>query len=293
LLAASIAGNVFQYLYNYYESWIVVNFPNANSRDTYFSVHNIAPAHALHRGEGVKIGILDWGFGFSENEELYAGGLDFSNNPYNFNHVNEHGLWMAQVLKEIAPGSEVYALGTFIPDNENEWVDALIEAVNWSIENDIEILTMSHQRIARDDNRTRFDEAVNRAIEHGIVTTFIHYDNPNNILPWGLFSYREGQDGYRRTPDINIYHYDYNTLFVTQFLEYERRGHPEQSYMSVSSMSPVTAGFVAILKNVNDGLSPAEYKDILIRTSYSTDYDGAYVERVVDIGNAVRYLLGN
>ena len=92
---------------------------------------------------------------------------------------------MAQTLKEIAPDAEIYALGTYSPDDEEEWVDAMIEAIDWSMDNDIDILTLSHQAISS-KNRERFDQAVNDAIASGIVTTFIHYDNPDNILPWGL-----------------------------------------------------------------------------------------------------------
>ena len=35
-------------------------FTNANSRDTYFSVHHIPQAHQAGRGKGIKIGIIDW-----------------------------------------------------------------------------------------------------------------------------------------------------------------------------------------------------------------------------------------
>ena len=91
-----------------------IHIPNANSRDTYFTIHNILEAHKYSKGKGVKIGILDWGFGFSEHGELYAGGECFNDNRENFDENSEHGYWMAAVLKEIAPECEVYALGTYI-----------------------------------------------------------------------------------------------------------------------------------------------------------------------------------
>jgi hypothetical protein len=64
-------------------------------------------------------------------------------------------------------------------------------------------------------------------------------------------------------------------------------------------MSPVTAGFVAILKSVNGNLSPAEYKEILVKTSYRryykgvADFEDGNAEHVVDIGKAVAYLKEN
>ncbi len=299
LLAISILANGYQYLLSMRDDWIVVDFADANSRETYFSIHNIAEAHEISKGEGVKVGILDWGFGFQEHEGLYAGGKDFSDNAENFYGTSEHGYWMANVLKEIAPGCEVYALGTFIPDSEDKWVDALITAIDWSIENGIDILTLSHQQIS-EKNRPRFDKAVDRAVAQNIVTTFIHYDNPSNILPYGLLA--DGEKNYNRAPDINIFHYDYNTLFVNNYLEYIETGYAVSGnnipYFSFSSMSPVAAGFVAILKDIDNGLTPAEYKEILVQTSYNRYFKGAAsfedgnAPHVADIGKAAAYLAG-
>ena len=273
-----------------------INFPDANSRENYYSMHNIEEAHQISTGSGVKVGILDWGFGFEEHEGLYAGGKDFTTYSYhedNFNHTSEHGFWMAQTLKEVAPDAEVYALGTFVPDSEEEWVDAMIDAVHWAMDEGIDILTLSHQEIS-DENRQRFDAEIDKAVEQGIVTTFIHYDNPNNILPWGIWS-DGGEEYYDRAEDINIFQYDYNTLFLDNYRdavkdpEFEGN-YKDQLYTSVSSMSVVTAGFVAMLEEVDDTLTPAEYKAILVETSRPMEYAGERAERVADIEAAVRYL---
>jgi hypothetical protein len=53
---------------------------NANSRDTYFSVHNILKAHNYSTGKGIKVGIIDWLFGLNANKELYTGCTDISGN---------------------------------------------------------------------------------------------------------------------------------------------------------------------------------------------------------------------
>ena len=34
-------------------------FGDANSRDTYFTIHNVGKAHEISKGKGVKVGILD------------------------------------------------------------------------------------------------------------------------------------------------------------------------------------------------------------------------------------------
>ncbi len=273
-----------------------INFPDANSRENYYSMHNIEEAHQISTGSGVKVGILDWGFGFEEHEGLYAGGKDFTTYSYhedNFNHTSEHGFWMAQTLKEVAPNAEVYALGTFVPDSEEEWVDAMIDAVHWAMDEGIDILTLSHQEIS-DENRQRFDAEIDKAVEQGIVTTFIHYDNPNNILPWGIWS-DGGEEYYDRAEDINIFQYDYNTLFLDNYREAVKDpgfegNYKDQLYTSISSMSVVTAGFVAMLEEVDDTLTPAEYKAILVETSRPMEYAGERAEHVADIEAAVWYL---
>lgn len=273
-----------------------INVPDANSRDTYASVHHVREAQKVSTGAGVKVGILDWGFGYEEHVGLYAGGEDFTTYEYhedNFRHTSEHGFWMAQTLKEIAPDAEVYALGTYVPDDEDAWVDAMIEAVHWAMEQNIDILTLSHQEIS-EKNRERFDAEIDKAVKQGIVTTFIHYDNPNNILPWGIWS-DGGEEYYDREEDINIFQYDYNTLFLDNYksaagaTDFDRT-YKDQLYVSVSSMSVVTAGFVAILKEVDGTLPPAEYKEILVKTSRPMEYAGEKAEHVADIAEAVRYL---
>jgi len=299
LLSLSLIGNIWLVVTYLTKVLPPIYYSNANSRDTYFSIHNIDEAHEVNKGEGIKIGVLDWAFGFLEHEDLYSGGSDFTNIPsnlYGFNHTSEHGFWMASTLREIAPQSEIYALGTFIPNDEGKWVDALIEAINWSIDNGIDILTLSHQQISP-ENRGRFDEAVDRAIEHGIVTAFIHYGNPNNILPYGLFNYDNTGDNYGRSPDLSIFHYDYSVFFPVLYHGLIPNAESYVPFNSMSSTSPVVAGFVAILKSVNNSLTPLEYKQILIDTSYSMYYtdkklgiEDSYIEHIVDIGNAVKYL---
>lgn len=276
-----------------------IHFPDANLRETYDSMHHVKEAHKVSTGAGIRVGILDWCFGYEEHEGLYAGGKDFTvfeDHEEAFNHASEHGYWMAQTLREIAPGVEIYALGTYDPDSEKEWVDALVEAIRWAEEQEIDILTLSHQAISA-ENRGRLDEAVNEAIGKGIVTTFIHYDNPGNILPWGIWD-SSGDGYYNRDADINIFQYDYNTLFTNDYLSIaEEPDYNEiykgQLYTSVSSMSVVTAGFVAILMEIDDSLTPAQYKEILIRTSYPAEYEGERAEHVADIDAAVQYLAGN
>lgn len=298
VIIASLTANVFLLLKLNHKTWNI-HFTNANSRDTYFTIHNVRQAQNISKGKGIKVGILDHCFGYELHKDLYSGAVDFSNNPDALNKSNEHGYWMATTLKEIAPECEVYALNTAASMNEDKRVTAMIKAIDWAIKNHIDILTYSQSPIS-DKNRKRFDEAVNKAVKNNIVTTFIHYDNPNNIWPGQMVSSDNVEEGQRK-PDFSILHYDYNTLLMDTYDKYQNsKGNimdgNDIPYFSISSTSPVTAGFIAILKSINNKLTPDEYRQILKKTSYKTTFTDPFTlkkaecSNVVDIGKAATYI---
>lgn len=48
-------------------------------------------------------------FGTREHKDLHSGGVTISGNPF-FRTANQHGDWMAQALKKIAPGCKIYSI---------------------------------------------------------------------------------------------------------------------------------------------------------------------------------------
>jgi len=64
-------------------------------------------------------------------------------------------------------------------------VDAMVRAIDWAIEHELDVLTYSVQRFSA-ATRPRLDSAVDRALAHGIVTVFIHYPHLGNVLPTWL-----------------------------------------------------------------------------------------------------------
>ena len=270
------------------EAPAILYFPNANSRPTYFSIHNIYEAWPISKGAGVKVGICDHSFGMKDHPGLYAGGKCFQSGEWaeEFDS-SHHGFWMASTLREVAPEVEIYALGTYMSD-ESKKVDAMIRAIDWAIEQDLDVLTYSARRFTP-ENRGRLDEAVDRALAEGIVFTFIHYPHPGNLLPTWLGP-RSGDD--EREPDVNILHYDYSVVFTERYADYMRQGAASKyrPFLSISSTSPVTAGFVAMLRSVKPDLPPAELKRILMDTSREIEFDGMISPRTVDIAAALRSL---
>lgn len=264
----------------------VLYFPDANSRPTYFTVHDVAEAWTLTRGAGVKVGILDHSFGFRVHPGLYAGGAVFQTDRWaeSFDTVSHHGYWMARTLREVAPEVEIFALGTYSSD-EAAKVDAMIRAIDWAIAHELDVLTYSAARFSP-EQRARLDEAVDRALASGIATTFIHYPHPGNILPTWLGP-RTGDD--EREPDLNVLHYDYSVVFTERYAAWMREGEASgyRPFLSVSSTSPVTAAFVALVKSVRPELGPAELRRILVESSRPLEFQGHTAPRAVDVGAAV------
>ena len=294
LLAGALGVSLF---YNYQfitqnRLWHI-NYTDANTRPTYDDYHHITAAQQLATGKGVKVGILGKYFGYDTNRELYAGGMNFTGDERAFREVDEHGLWMATTLCEIAPDVEIYALNARSNDRSAE-KNAIIQAVDWVIENGIDILTYSASSF-RDGDREEIDRAIKKAIEHGIVTTLIHYNLPENILPWGFIP--SPIEVYKREPDVNIYHFDYNMLLLFKYEKFLANGSKRTGswgdlpHFSNSSMSPVLAGIVAMMREIDPQLSPAQIKEILVKTSYPVEYEGSTAPHVVDAEAALRMIL--
>ena len=261
-------------------------FDNANSRPTYFSVHGIGAAQEHSQGQGVRVGILDHYFGTEVHPELYAGSANFlgEDATTQLTTVAEHGFWMARTLHEIAPEVEIYALNAAARD-EVQRADAISRAVDWAIEHDLDILTYSHRKFSA-EVRPVVDAAVERAHAAGIVTVFIHYGHPGNLLPGGLFPTVE--DG--REPDIHVLHYDYSVLFTEWYAELQQTGKSSRGYqpfLSISSTAVVTAGVVAMMRSLEPDLTPAMCRQILLDTARPMTFEGDAVPRALDAAAAV------
>jgi hypothetical protein len=264
-------------------------FPGANSHDTYFTMHGIGEAQAITKGAGVKVGILDHLFGTNLHPDLYMGAANFLGDDalWKLEDKDEHGYWMALVLKEIAPEVEVYALNTSDRD-EGTRVAAMIKAIDWAIEQQLDILTYSTSQLSP-AGRELLDPAVARAHQAGIVTTFIHYGQTGNILPGSLHTGSE--DG--REPDINVLHRDYSVVFIKEYAKLQRGEKSDwyRPFLSISSTSPVTAGVVAMMLSVQPDLTPAQCQEILRRSSRSTTWRSQQVPRCLDAAAAVQAVM--
>ncbi len=268
-------------------------FPNANSRDTYFTIHNLRAAHDISRGRNAKVGILDQYFGsqLAQTRGLYAGGASFGGSGDGALTTQiGHGYWMALTLREIAPEADLYPLNAVAGDEEAK-LEAMVQAIDWAIGKRLDALTYSGRSFSP-GSRARLDAAVDRAVAAGVVVVFIHYSHQGNLLPGALLT-REKDE---READVGIYPYDYTVAFADKYLKWQRNPADSDGYrpfVSVSSTAPVTAGVVALMRSLHPGLSPAACKQVLIDTSRTMDYRGQRLTRVLDAGAAVLLARGH
>jgi hypothetical protein len=94
IIIISLIGNIFLFFKLKQQPFNIV-FENANSRDTYFTIHNVKQAQNISKGKGIKVGILDHYFGYASHKELYSNCIDFLNDSDSLNNISEHGYWMA------------------------------------------------------------------------------------------------------------------------------------------------------------------------------------------------------
>lgn len=258
LALASLALNVYLFIR---PRATYITSANANSRPTYLTMHNIAEAQKHATGRGVKIGIIDHYFGFDDQNALYAGGVDFLNDEQAFRKIGEHGLWLTRTAKEIAPEAEIYALNATCPD-ESKKVAAMVKAIRWAVAHKLAAITYS-DRPFTPEYRKQIDAAVEEATAAGVTCVFIHYPHPSNLLPFAMLASDED-----RAPDVNVYHYDYNMLMLRDWEKAQKKEKGTPPYLSLSSTSVVVAAVVAMMKQIDGDLSPAECKRILVETSH-------------------------
>lgn len=258
---------------------------NANSHDNYFSVHYINQAWKYGSGKGIKIGILDHLFGENILNNYHTVKSFTSNNESQ--KIIGHGFWMASTLKEIAPDCDVYALSVY-DFNEDIMTNAIIEAINWSIENEINILTFSQARLSL-KNREKLDPYIDKAYENGIAVIFLHNPNNNNFLPSKIDPVIEN---IINDPEINIYDQDYSVILrgnvdINGFVD------SPKDFKSISSKAVVLAGIISIMQEANPNTTLDQIRNALRKTTYNYETNNEYIKNIVNASEAVKYLIDN
>ncbi|HDS44745.1 MAG TPA: PKD domain-containing protein [Methanomicrobia archaeon] len=194
-------------------------------------------------GEGIKVAILDTGIDYTHPDLAanYAGGTDCADKDDDPMDVGGHGTHCAGIVAAalndagvigVAPGAELYAVKVFTDSGGGSYSD-VISALEWCIENDIQVISMSFGSSYRSGD-PGIEPWINAAYNAGIVLVGA-----------------AGNDGNRfATGDSVIYPARYsNVIAVAATDRYDKRA----SFSSTGPAVELAAPGVAITSTVPGG----------------------------------------
>ncbi len=124
-------------------------------------------------GKGVKVAVIDTGVGPHTDLKL-AGGVSFVTYTKSYNDDNGHGTHVAgtiaalknnQGMVGIAPDVSLYAVKAMDSNGEGD-LNALLEAIDWSIANHMDIINLS---LGSPDGSPLFKSMMDKAYSQGIL----------------------------------------------------------------------------------------------------------------------------
>lgn len=138
-------------------------------------------------GQGIRVGIIDSGIDIHHPDILVSGGVSFLDDT--FNDTNGHGTEIAGIIaaqlnnlgiKGLAPNTEVYALKAFNASGTASHSN-IIAAIDWAIENDINILNMS---FGGKENGQALQSAIQAAWDAGILLVSASGNEGQSIIEY-------------------------------------------------------------------------------------------------------------
>jgi hypothetical protein len=259
--------------------------------DDFWTVHNLRKAQEITLGTGTRVGVLGQAFHARVHPGLYRAWVDFrGDNPENGQgppSSTHLGYWMSLTLHEIAPEAEVVAMEVPGKDAEIRMVKAVIRALAWAVEHDLDVVTGCIGPLSR-KGRGLLAPAVERAAEAGVVLALLDFDHPANLLP-GSFGPSATESPV--DPDLTIYSQDCTSVLAGEFQALVQQGDDgllrKRPFLARFATGPITAGLVALVRSSHPDASSGEVKRILLDTSRPMVYQGRRADRVPDALRAV------
>lgn len=240
---------------------------------------NASQAWTNNTGTGVKIAIIDTGISKKHPDLTVAGGINLIDTSKNkkWDDDNGHGTHVAGIIGAcdnsigvvgVAPDSELYAVKV-LDSNGNGQISDVIEGIEWAIENDMDIISLSlgtniYSQALEDACEVAYDSdillvaAAGNSGDGNLDTNDVEYpakfDNVvavaaidcDNVTPiWSA----DGTEVELAAPGVDIY---------STYLE---GGYLAGSGTSMAA--PFVSGVAALAKSENPSLSAEEIRNLL------------------------------
>ena len=245
--------------------------------------------HSTFTGKGVKVAVIDTGVDYfhPELKANYHGGYDFVNSDTNPMDDDGHGthvagiiaavdndVWFRGMVVGVAPDAELYALKVLDSDG-NGWVSDINAAIDWAIENDMDVISMS---LGRSTDFTSMRRLCQEAYDSGIVIVAAAGNGDGNYV-----SYPAAYDSVIAVTAIE--QNDSIACFSNIGPEIELAapggsilstymGNQYATLSGTSMATPHVSGVVALLLSADSGLEPAEVRELLAATATDLGEEG-------------------
>lgn len=239
--------------------------------------------HNFDTSQDIKIAIIDTGIN-NHKEFRIDGGISFTDSSYNTDN-NGHGTHMAGIIKAnnnnggirgINPNCKIYSVKA-VNKNQKGSYENIIKGINWSIQNDMDIILMSFGGTTKSKKlKKAIDHAYSRNIylissagNTGLKGNYVTYPaRYNNVLAVGAIDKEEnkwigsvGNKSIIMAPGKNI-------VSTINTKDYKKAS-------GTSMAAAHIAGLVSILKSKNPNLTN---KDITIKLYNNAKYkNGMYI----------------
>lgn len=236
-----------------------------------------------YNGSGTKISIVDTGINKKHPDLVVSGGVNLINNKHsnNWDDDNGHGTHVAGTIGAlnntigvvgVAYDSELYAVKV-LDSTGNGKVSDLIEGIEWSVENDMDIISLS---LSVDVYSQALEDACDYAYDSDILLVAAAGNSGDGDLDTNDVEYPAKFDSVIAVAAIDsnndtpIWSADGNEVElaapgVSIYSTYLEKGYEFNSGTSMAA--PFVSGVAALAKSKNPTLSAEEIRDLLVSNS--------------------------
>ncbi|PLS19234.1 hypothetical protein CVD28_02150 [Bacillus sp. M6-12] len=226
-------------------------------------------------GKGVKVAIMDSGIS-AHSDLTIAGGKNFVDSNASYADGHGHGTIVAGIVAGkkygLAPDVELYSLRV-LDNNNRGWGYMMVNAIDWAIENDIDIINMS---IIMDTEDYYLNQAIKKALEHGIILVACAGNNGGNVTNPasldGVISVGALNSDWKTRAYFSSYigKVDYMAQGANIYST-NRFGSYDSGWNGTSFSAPYVTGIFALYKEAFPNATAQELKELVLKQSKSVD----------------------